>query len=120
MNVDSISAVNALKKGASDISTSKDEPKSSSEAGSSIDKGASQASQETVEETVVRLNEYVQSLNRGLEFSVDADTKDVVVKVIDRDTKEVVRQFPPEDMLRLRKSIDDYLNDSGFLVEEKV
>jgi len=41
-----------------------------------------------------------------LEFEIDEESKDLVVKIIDRDTKEVVRQMPTKEALEMAKSID--------------
>ena len=39
-------------------------------------------------------------------FSIDPDSKHVVVKLIDQQTKEVLRQIPNEEVLELSKSLD--------------
>jgi flagellar protein FlaG len=43
---------------------------------------------------------------QSLQFSIDEDSKDIVVKVIDQSTKEVVRQIPTEEALEIAKSLD--------------
>ncbi len=52
---------------------------------------------------VGRLNEHVRQVRPDLEFSIsiDKETDRPVVKIIDRRTKEVVRQIPPQDILSL-------------------
>jgi len=39
--------------------------------------------------------------NRELTFSLDRATQQMVIRVIDRDTRETVMQLPPEYVLRL-------------------
>jgi uncharacterized FlaG/YvyC family protein len=39
--------------------------------------------------------------NRELTFSLDRSTQQMVIRVIDRDTRETVMQLPPEYVLRL-------------------
>jgi flagellar protein FlaG len=46
-------------------------------------------------------NEIGQMLKRKLNFSIDSGTERVVVKVIDEESGEVVRQVPPQEMLRI-------------------
>lgn len=46
-----------------------------------------------------------QSTNRNLEFSIDSDTNKDVVKLIDTETGDVIRQFPSEHMLAISKTI---------------
>ena len=48
----------------------------------------------------------VQKTAPGLEFSIDEDLGVTVVKLVDRQTKELVRQFPSEEMLNIAKSVD--------------
>jgi flagellar protein FlaG len=42
----------------------------------------------------------------SLEFSVDTDTNRIVVKVVDNETRELVRQIPMEEMLALAKAMN--------------
>jgi len=46
-------------------------------------------------------NEIGQMLKRKLDFSIDSGTEKVVVQVIDQESGEVVRQVPPQEMLRI-------------------
>lgn len=43
--------------------------------------------------------------NRELTFSVDRITQRVIIRVIDRDTRETVMQLPPEYVLRLAANV---------------
>ncbi|HQO28975.1 MAG TPA: flagellar protein FlaG [Accumulibacter sp.] len=52
------------------------------------------------------VREFVQAVNNNLEFSVDKDSGQTVVKVVDRSTREVIRQVPSEEMLALAKTLD--------------
>lgn len=54
-----------------------------------------------VEHAVSQVNEFVQNLNRDLQFTVDDDSGRTVIKVLDNETKEVIRQIPPEELLRI-------------------
>ena len=54
-----------------------------------------------VEQAVSQVNEFVQNLNRDLQFTVDDDSGRTVIKVLDNETKEVIRQIPPEELLRI-------------------
>ena len=46
-------------------------------------------------------NEIGQMLKRTLNFSIDNGTDRIVVKIIDEESGEVVRQVPPQEMLRI-------------------
>jgi len=67
---------------------------------------AQPVTQEAVAAAVQSANAYVQSVSSSLQFSLDQDTGRTVVKMIDTQTEEVLRQFPSEEMLAISKSID--------------
>jgi len=62
---------------------------------------------EPLERVVSDLNQLVRDLHRELRFSVDKDSGDTVIKVIDRETEEVVRQIPSEELMHLRKRLQE-------------
>ena len=74
----------------------------SGESGESGDSGRSPL----VEKTVERLNDYMQLIRRELRFSVDDTTGATVVRVIDAETDEVLRQIPPEQVLSIVKHLE--------------
>ncbi|MBN1518254.1 flagellar protein FlaG [Candidatus Sumerlaeota bacterium] len=63
-------------------------------------------------EAIQQVRENVQAAiqdrmsNNRISFSVDADKGMIIVKVIDAETEEVVRQIPPEELLRIAESLD--------------
>ncbi len=68
-------------------------------------------------QAVGRVNDYVQILNRDLEFSFDEQSGDTIVKVIDSESGEVIRQIPPEEMLAISQALNDALaNISGVIL----
>ncbi|MCX4193854.1 flagellar protein FlaG [Methylophaga sp. OBS1] len=72
---------------------------------------------EALQEKVAELNDYMQNFNRSLQFTVDENSGDTVVKVIDSETDEVVRQIPSQELLDARNAADKY---RGILLEVKV
>ncbi len=68
---------------------------------------ASQSAQQSarVDKAVAQLNDYVQSLQRDLRFSVDDELGKAVVSVIDRNSQEVIRQIPNETALQLARNL---------------
>lgn len=73
--------------------------------------------QQQLQEKVAQLNDYVQHLNRNLQFSVDEQSGTTVVKVIDAETDELVRQIPVQEVLDASNAIEKY---RGLLLETKV
>jgi flagellar protein FlaG len=45
--------------------------------------------------------------NVGLDYVIDRETHSVIIKVMDRDTNEVIRQIPSEEMQKLRATMRD-------------
>ena len=58
-----------------------------------------------LEKAVTHINQVLQQANRDLEFSVDKETSRVVVKVIDTETGELIRQLPSEETLAISRAI---------------
>jgi flagellar protein FlaG len=67
---------------------------------------AQPVSQEAVAAAVENANAYVQSVSTNLQFSLDEDSGRTVVRMVDTETQEVLRQFPSEEMLAISRSID--------------
>ncbi|MBU0912320.1 MAG: flagellar protein FlaG [Gammaproteobacteria bacterium] len=59
------------------------------------------------------INQFVNSQGRTLNFSVDEESGKPVVKVIDFETKEVIRQIPSEEVLTMAKAIKRLQEDLG-------
>ncbi|BAF69755.1 flagellar protein FlaG [Nitratiruptor sp. SB155-2] len=54
--------------------------------------------------------------NSQLRIEVDKDTGKQIVKIVDQETKEVIRQLPPEALLKIAKYIDEI---TGLLYKNK-
>lgn len=63
--------------------------------------------QKKLEEAVARLNEQMQANGRKLGFSVDDRLNKQIVRVMNKETGEVVRQIPNEVVIRVANSIED-------------
>lgn len=74
------------------------------------------------------LNEEVDVLKQNLdklkkifrgqaEFRIDKDVNKVVIKIKDPDTGEIIRQIPPEMVVKISKNIQELL---GVLMDERV
>lgn len=70
-----------------------------------------------LQSAVETINKTLKQSNRNLEFSLDTDTKKLMVKLIDTETGDVVRQFPSEEMMAISRSIDRI--QQGFLLKQK-
>jgi flagellar protein FlaG len=74
-------------------------------------------SAEEIHKDLEMINEQLKSSNSSIQFSVDDKSNDVIVRIVDRDSGEVIRQIPPESIVRLRDSMKDM---SGLFIEKKI
>ncbi|MBW7657089.1 flagellar protein FlaG [Hydrogenophilus thermoluteolus] len=70
----------------------------------------------TVEDAVRKVQKTVSALNSALQFQIDKDTEKLVIKIVDTNTKEVIKQIPPQEILEIAKALDKL---QGLLVREK-
>ena len=77
---------------------------------------AAGVSAEQLEKAVDKLNELMKDGQRSLAFSVDSDSEEVVVKVMDKTTDEVIRQIPNEEALRFAEHVEGML---GVIFNDK-
>jgi len=59
----------------------------------------------SVEEAIVHFKQQIQSLRRELEFTFDEETRQVIIRVHDSETGEVVRQIPSEEFVAMARRI---------------
>lgn len=81
-----------------------------------VTQAAKSPSLSEVNKAVSEINKMVQSSSQNLEFSVDSDAEELVVKVIDQQTKEVLRQIPSVEALEIAKSLDKL---QGLLIKQE-
>ena len=64
-----------------------------------------------------KLNQVMDLFNYSIRFTLDDESKRMVVKVVNSETDEVVRQIPPKEMLQLMNRLDQVV---GVILDEKV
>ena len=69
-----------------------------------------------VEQAVDKIKATVSSLAQDLHFSIDEDTGITVVKVMDSQTDEVIRQIPSEEAIAIARTLDKV---QGLLFSDK-
>lgn len=62
---------------------------------------------------------FLQENNLAIEFSIDDQTKKMVMKLIDEDSKEVVKQFPSELSLHIARILSSSM-ESGNITNAKI
>jgi flagellar protein FlaG len=74
-------------------------------------------STEEVKEVVESFQEMSETIQTKLSFSVDEENNEIVVKIFDKESEELIRQFPSDEMLSLQDKMSDL---AGFLFDQKV
>ena len=72
-------------------------------------------SKDEVVDIVDKLNAGNSDVNARISFSIHEKTNRIIVKVRDKETNEVIREFPPKEAIKLLEHLKDYL---GMLVDE--
>ncbi len=64
---------------------------------------------EELHEALRDINEAIRTRNIALDYYVDEETEDIVVRVIEKPSDRVIRQIPPESVLRIKGHIKELL-----------
>lgn len=73
-----------------------------------------------VEDAAKTLKEYLKNLPSDLQFRKDEETGTVVFKVVNPVTKEVIREFPPKEIVEMSKRLrhlSEQSEKSGILLD---
>ena len=73
-------------------------------------------SDENVQKAVDQIQNFTDKVARNLKFSIDEDTGKTVVKLLDTQTQEVIRQFPTEEAISIARTLDKV---QGLLFSDK-
>ncbi len=76
---------------------------------------AQQAKNEKVKKAVEQLNKNMP--HSEAVFGIHDDTNRVMIKIVDKDTKEVIKEFPPEETLDMIAKVWEL---AGIMVDEKL
>ena len=83
--------------------------------------GGSKAQQpqqsEQLKKAITEMNKKINNSNEEAVFGVHEDTNRIMIKIMDKDTKEVIKEFPPEKTLDMIAKIWEM---AGILVDEKL
>jgi flagellar protein FlaG len=66
---------------------------------------------------LTRLQETLQHVEARIEFSVDKELNQVIIRVLDKETGDLIRQIPSEEVLALDRF---FVDQSGLFVEEEI
>lgn len=76
----------------------------------------SQSNALALQNAVRKLNEYVQVVQRSIQFEIDDLTGREIVKVLDRETDEVIRQIPNEEVIDFARQLAEQNQSDDFIL----
>lgn len=80
-------------------------------------KAQAQQQSEQLKKAIAEMNKKINNSNEEAVFGVHEDTNRIMIKIMDKDTKEVIKEFPPEKTLDMIAKIWEM---AGILVDEKL
>jgi len=72
---------------------------------------------EKLEKMAQQLQDFMGEMNRSLQFQVDEDSGRDVIKVVDKNSGELIKQYPSEEVLSLVAKLSE---TAGFLIDQTV
>jgi len=69
-----------------------------------------------ISDALAKMSKTIEFFNKRLKFSIDENSKRIVVKVIDSDSNQVVREIPPKEVLKFVANLHKFL---GVFVDTK-
>lgn len=118
--------VNVDETTASVTRTQPEDDKSGGEAGSQQQSNAKtqqqapprqvQQQSDQLKKAIAEMNRRINNSNEEAVFGVHEDTNRIMIKIMDKETKEVIKEFPPEKTLDMIAKIWEM---AGILVDEK-
>lgn len=69
------------------------------------------------QQSLQEINKVMDALSISVQFQMDPELNQSVIKVVDQQSGKVIRQFPSEDALRISKALD---NLKGLLFAQAV
>ena len=78
---------------------------------------AAKLSTEQTRQSLQEINKVLSGMSISVQFEIDPNYKDLIVKVVDQQSGKVIRQIPTEDVVRISKAMD---NLKGLLFSQSV
>lgn len=70
-----------------------------------------------VQQSLEEINKVLAGFSISVQFKIDPDYKELIVKVVDQESGKLIRQIPTEDVVRMSKAMD---NLKGLLFAQSV
>ena len=76
-----------------------------------------QLEREQLEKVAQQLQDFMGEMNRTLQFQVDEDSGRDVIKILDKTSGDVIKQYPSEEVLSLVSKLSE---SAGILIDQTV
>jgi len=88
------------------LPASPDAAKSARPGAAAVTPAAPEPTRVEIEQAVARANEQMTAIAPSLQFEVDPDTQQVVIRLVDRQDQRVLRQVPSPEMLEIARALE--------------
>jgi len=78
-----------------------------------------QVDREALEASVSKINDFVQNVQRSIHFSVAENSGRTIIEVYDKETDELIRTIPSEEVQRISDAIAEQLSE-GLLLQTNI
>lgn len=75
------------------------------------------ANTQKIEQIIKKLQKNLTYLNTHLSISIDTKLDQPIIKIVDNNTNQVIREIPPEYMIKIAEAINELI---GLLINKKV
>ncbi|MCH5249697.1 MAG: flagellar protein FlaG [Lachnospiraceae bacterium] len=79
-------------------------------------KNSTQAASDQLKKAIEEMNRKIGNTNEEAVFGVHEETNRIMIKIVDKDTKEIIKEFPPEKTLDMIAKVWEM---AGILIDEK-
>lgn len=73
--------------------------------------------EETIMNAIERANKKLEGADKEFEFTIHEKTKQIMIKILDINTKEVIKELPPEKILDMVAAMCE---NAGLFVDKKI
>ncbi|QYZ65530.1 MAG: flagellar protein FlaG [Gammaproteobacteria bacterium (ex Lamellibrachia satsuma)] len=84
-----------------------------------VEERSAAVSSEVLKGAVSQMQDFAQVLQRELQFDLDEDSGKTVVRVMDRQSGDLIRQIPSEEVLALAKHMQEAIDVASAKVDGK-
>ena len=73
--------------------------------------------EDALKQGIEKINQYIRVFNVKVSFDVDKPTGRTVVRISNNETQEVIREFPPEEFLKMAAKLSELM---GLMVDQRI